>query len=166
MHVLIAGAGLGGPALALSLARHGIRSTIYEIRPRPSNAGGSITLASSAIRVLDNPVGVYDTLREVGYTYTRMGAHSDDGYKFGDVMVGETKEGDYPAIRILRTDLQKVLLDACDSQNGLVEIKWNAVVEEIRESEQGVAVTFADDTSVQGMSLTVITPPTSYCPIG
>jgi 2-polyprenyl-6-methoxyphenol hydroxylase-like FAD-dependent oxidoreductase len=76
MHVIIAGAGLGGLALALSLARQNIKSTIYEIRSHPSDAGGSITLTAGAVRVLDNPVGVYDQLRAVAYSYTRMGAHS------------------------------------------------------------------------------------------
>jgi 2-polyprenyl-6-methoxyphenol hydroxylase-like FAD-dependent oxidoreductase len=149
MHVLIAGAGLGGPALALALARQGIRSTIYEIRERQSNAGGSITLTAGAIKVLDNSIGVYDKLKSAGYTYTRMGAHSEDGYRYGDVIVGDEKEG-YPALRIMRSKLNEILLQQCQKLDGLVDVKWGAVTKAIREDDNGVKVQFENGSSVEG----------------
>jgi salicylate hydroxylase len=150
MHVIIAGAGLGGLALALSLARQNIKSTIYEIRSHPSDAGGSITLTAGAVRVLDNPVGILDQLRAVAYSYTRMGAHLDDGYRFGDVLIGDEGLGGYPAFRIMRSGLQKVLLEACRKHGDLIEIQWGAKMEGIRGTEDGVSVGLQDGRSVKG----------------
>lgn len=150
MHVIIAGAGLGGPALALSLASHGIKSTIYEVRSLPSDAGGSITLTAGAVRVLSKPIGAFEHLREVGYNYTRMGAYADDGYHFGDVLIGDEGPEGFPALRIMRKDLQKVLIEECEKHDGLVEIKWGAVVKDISETEDGISVTFEDGSSLQG----------------
>lgn len=163
-HVLIAGAGLGGTALALALARSGIRSTVYEIRSGPSSAGGSITLASNALRVLDRPIGVYDKLKQVGYTYTRMGAYLDDGYKYGDIMIGDVgseagEEGRYPALRIMRTALQQVLLDACaEETKGMVDVKWGVEMQEVKEDEEKstVTVSFTDGTSLTGRTRLLI----------
>lgn len=149
-HVLIAGAGLSGPALALCLARQGIRSTIFEIRSNPSTAGGSITLASHAIRALDHPIGVYDKLRDAGYSYSRMGAYSDDGYRFGDILTGDVGEGGYPALRILRHRLQGILLESC-KEASLVDVKWGATCTDIHESTSAVTVSFADGTTIQGV---------------
>lgn len=158
-HILIAGAGLGGTALALALARSGIRSTVYEIRSGPSSAGGSVTLAANALRVLDRPIGVYDKLKQVGYTYTRMGAYLDDGYRYGDIMAGdkgseEGEQGRYPALRIMRPALQQVLLDMCAEMGGLVDVKWGMEMTGVKEDEDesGVSVTFKDGTKLHGES--------------
>lgn len=151
-HVLIAGAGLSGPALALCLARQGIRSTIFEIRSSPSKSGGSVTLASHAIRALNNPIGVYDKLKEIGYTYSRMGAYSDDGYRFGEILIGDEGEGGYPALRIMRYRLQEVLLEQCTEIGGLVEVLWGKESTKIEETADGVTVSFADGTQITGTS--------------
>lgn len=73
-HVLIVGAGLAGPCLALSLARHHIRSTIFEIRPAPNLSGGSISLGPNACQILDRYAGVYDELKQDGFIYSRFGS--------------------------------------------------------------------------------------------
>lgn len=52
-HTLIVGCGLAGPALALLLAQHGLRSTILEARPEHRTIGGPVMLAPNAVRVLD-----------------------------------------------------------------------------------------------------------------
>ncbi|WWD22203.1 hypothetical protein CI109_106694 [Kwoniella shandongensis] len=129
-HVLIVGGGLAGPCLALSLARRGIRSTIFEIRPHPD------------MQIF------YDLIKAQGYTYTRMGAYTDDGEKLGDIAIGQ--EGGYPAVRIMRTKLHEVLLHKVKGMRNLAEIKWGVRLLKIEEDDQGVIASFEDGTTVKG----------------
>lgn len=149
-HVLIAGAGLSGPALALSLARRGISSTIFEIRPAPSNAGGSITLTSAAIKALDRSTGIYPKLKHIGHSYTRMGAYSGDGYCYGEIIVGSEEDGEYAALRIMRSQLQSVLLNACEESADLVRIRWGVECTGIEESDDAVMASFSDGSILRG----------------
>ena len=72
--MLIVGAGLAGPCLALSLAARQIRSTIFEIRPVRGDSGGSISLGPNALQVLNRYAGIYDQIRATGFTYRRFAA--------------------------------------------------------------------------------------------
>ena len=149
-HVLIAGAGLSGPALALSLARQGIRSTIFEIRSEPSKAGGSITLTSRALKALDQSTRVFDRLKDVGFSYTQMAAFDDQNYHYGSIVVGNQEVEGYPALRIMRHQLSSTLLDTCSETDKLVTVRWGSDCTKIEESDQGVTVNFKDGTSIHG----------------
>jgi 2-polyprenyl-6-methoxyphenol hydroxylase-like FAD-dependent oxidoreductase len=147
-HVLIVGAGLAGPCLALSLAQRNIRSTIFELRPGPSTMGGSISLGPNALQVLDRYAGVYDRVSAAGFTYRRFGAYFDDGEKFGDIAVGEESKGEdgYPSVRILRMALHKVLLEAAE-ESGMIDVRFGKRFLSIEEDEEGVTVYFDEVTA-------------------
>ncbi|WWC73351.1 uncharacterized protein I206_107318 [Kwoniella pini CBS 10737] len=149
-HVLIVGGGLAGPCLALSLARQGIRSTIFELRSGPSDSGGSISFGPDALRVLDKHAGVYDKLKVEGYAYDRMTMYFEDGSKLGQVLVAEEGEDGYPAIRIMRSSVQKVLLDAVKEKVHLINMKFDARISKIEEGETGVTALFEDGSQVNG----------------
>jgi 2-polyprenyl-6-methoxyphenol hydroxylase-like FAD-dependent oxidoreductase len=156
-HVLIIGAGLGGPALALALARQGIRSTIFEIRSTRSDNGGSITLAPNALRVLDKAVGVYERVLACGFSYHELQVYLEDGqdrYHLGKSVLGEEFEGGYPLIRIMRPALHKVLVDACEVEP-LVSIVWGTKLQTIQESGDGVTACFEDGSRIQGLPSSV-----------
>lgn len=156
-HIIIIGAGLGGPCLALCLARRGISSTIYEIRPSPSLLGGSISLSANALKILDKYCGVYPRLRDTGYSYRQIGVYTDGGEKLGVVQAGdrEDKEGGYAALRIMRSELQRVLVAACE-ESGRVKVKYGMKVRQggIEEEAFGVRVQFEDGSEDHGMSIT------------
>ncbi|WFD44096.1 hypothetical protein MPSI1_002761 [Malassezia psittaci] len=151
-HVLIVGAGLAGPCLALSLARNNIPSTIFEIRSGPSSAGGSITLGPNALHILDKYAGIYHAITQTGFTYQYMGAYAEDGEKFGDIKVGEDHsiQGRYPAIRIMRSALQAHLLDAVKQHPGSITLKYDAHINRIQETSDGVSIHFNDNTVAYG----------------
>ncbi|KAK4689811.1 hypothetical protein P7C73_g289, partial [Tremellales sp. Uapishka_1] len=152
-HVLILGAGLGGPCLALSLARQNIRSTIFEIRSGRVDSGGSISLGPNGLRVLDRYAGIYDRIKSIGYIYNRFSAYSEEGEKFGEILAGEEDKGEdgYPAVRLMRPDLNKTLLDAAE-QSGMVDIKYGAKMTRIEEDDAGVTAYFEDGSNVKGAS--------------
>lgn len=149
-HILIIGAGLAGPALAIALSRRNIKCTIFEIRPAISESGGSITLAANAIRSLHILGGdeLYSKIKETGYTYTRMTAYLDTGYRYGELEVGEEGEGGYPAIRIMRTALNRLLVGMCEEEG--VKVVWGKVLTEIKEDEKGVEASFEDGEVIRG----------------
>lgn len=145
-HVLIIGGGLAGPCLALSLARHNIRSTIFEIRSQRGDSGGSISLGPNGLRVLDRYAGVYDALKAVGFSYDVFGAYTAEGEKLGQIRAGE-KDG-YSALRIMRPQLHKVLLEACEKRD--IPIKYGMKLDKIEESEAGVMAHFEDGSTAKG----------------
>ncbi|WWC91473.1 uncharacterized protein L201_006419 [Kwoniella dendrophila CBS 6074] len=155
--VLIIGGGLSGPCLSLSLAKYGIKSTIFEIRDKgPSESGGSISLGPDALRILDKYAGIYDKLKETGFTYTKMTVCTEDGCKLGHVQIGQQSinekgidEG-YPAIRILRTKLHEVFLNTIEEQKHLIDIQNNKSIIRIEESDNGVIAHFKDGSTAEG----------------
>lgn len=171
-HVLIVGGGLAGPCLALALARVSIRSTIFEIRSARPESGGSLTLGPNALQVLDRYAGIYPAVRDAGFTYTRMGAYTDDGEKLGDIVVGLEGEGgkegggaSYPAVRIMRTKLHHILINACAQTNGLIQIKWAAELSGIEEDEGGVTARFKDGEIFKGLNMTFLSPLPTLAPL-
>lgn len=157
--VLIVGGGLAGPCLALSLARHGISSVVFELRSHRATQGGSITLMPNALQVLDKYAGVYDRLRAIGYSYSRMSAYAEDGEKFGEIILAKGSPADtdgksesgYPALRIMRTAVQDALLDAAEASD-LIEVKYGMRISSIQDvaGESGVTAHFEDGSSWKG----------------
>ncbi|KAJ7881591.1 putative kynurenine 3-monooxygenase [Mycena olivaceomarginata] len=145
--VLIVGGGLAGPALALALARQNIRSSVFEIRPQRTIADGSIALAPNALRALDHVIGVYDRLKSAGFSYRRLAMHAEDGQLFGHV---SQSDSEYDALRILRSTLHNTMLDACEEQPDLVEVRFGVTITQIEDGEDGVTLRFEDGSSARG----------------
>ena len=76
-HVLIIGAGLAGPALAIALAKQSIKSTILERRPQMQDIGGVIMLAPNAMRVIENVLQMGPPLREKGYPFDAIDIYTE-----------------------------------------------------------------------------------------
>jgi 2-polyprenyl-6-methoxyphenol hydroxylase-like FAD-dependent oxidoreductase len=149
-HVLINGAGLAGLSLAIALAKCNIRSTIFEIRPVPTTIGGTITLAPNALHVLDQTIGVYDRIREVGFEYEHVEFYTEDGWRLGGVVNGDRKTYGYPALRISRPAIIEALLTYANDYSNLINIRWSSSINKIVESNAGVEVTLQDGNTVSG----------------
>jgi 2-polyprenyl-6-methoxyphenol hydroxylase-like FAD-dependent oxidoreductase len=171
--IVILGAGLAGPAVCLSLLSSGYHCRLLELRGNAgilettiNSDGGSITLSANSIRALLQCAGgatlsvgedllkngkaaaLHDKLRQVGYSYDRMSLQDDGGYRYGDVSVGEGEYGGLQALRIMRGDLRKILLEEC--RIGGAEVEWGVKVTGIQETEH-VEVFTADGMSIKGM---------------
>lgn len=147
MTVLIIGGGLAGPALALALRRRSIGSIVFEVRPTRSDSGGSISLAPNALLALDKVVGVYDRVKAEGFLYNKLDVWDETGYRFGEISQSEAA---YPSVRILRSQLHKVLVEACEAEG--IEIVYGARLDRIEDGANGVTAHFKDGTRASGAS--------------
>jgi 2-polyprenyl-6-methoxyphenol hydroxylase-like FAD-dependent oxidoreductase len=110
--VLISGAGIGGPALAFWLQRHGFAPTVVEVAPAPRPGGHAVDLRGAG-REVAGRMGLLDAIRaervdERGFAYVdrrgRWTARMPAGLFDGEGMVAE--------IEIMRGNLTRILYDA------------------------------------------------------
>lgn len=153
-HVLIIGAGLAGPALALALARHSIRSTIFERRPSIQDIGGVISLAPNAMRVLDKIVGIEPDIRRLGQTFSgfEMQACSMSGVMEALGAFGFDDSLGVKGVSLKRPLFHAKLLELCEEKSDLIQIKWDKNLRRIEEKFNGVTAFFEDDSQAEGGS--------------
>ena len=137
--VLIVGAGIGGLAVALALARHGYRSLVLERAPQLSEVGAGIQLGPNAFAVFDY-LGIGSEARGVAVFI--------DSLKLCDAVSGETvveiplqekfrRRFGNPYAVLHRGQLHGVLLDAARG-NDLIEIRPNAGVRDYEQEGASV----------------------------
>src|SRR5499433_2102903 len=110
--VLISGAGIGGPALAFWLRRHGFAPTVVEVAAAPRPGGHAVDLRGAGREVVAR-MGLLDAVRaervdERGFAYVdsrgRPTARMPADLFGGEGMVAE--------IEIMRGNLARILYDA------------------------------------------------------
>ncbi len=139
--VLISGAGIGGPALAFWLRRHGFAPTVVEVAPAPRPGGHAVDLRGAGREVVSR-MGLLDAVRaervdERGFAYVdgrgRWSARMPASLFEGEGMVAE--------IEIMRGNLTRILYEAtCDG----TEYLFSSRITGLAEDGDGVKVTFAD----------------------
>ncbi|KAF6805601.1 kynurenine 3-monooxygenase [Colletotrichum sojae] len=132
--VAIIGGGIAGMALALSLASHSIKSTIYEMRPEtplPHHAGGGMMLCPNALRILDS-LDLYQPLLERAYRFDYVYYKDGDEKTVDRYPLGGEAEFGYDAVRIFRQELVEMLAKACRERGVGIEHgkKFSRVVSE------------------------------------
>ena len=149
-HILIAGAGIAGPALALPLSRLGYRCSIVERSPQWRTSGQQIDVSDEALKVIDF-LGVGDAVWA-----KRV---EDHGLKFvneKDEVVAEfplSKGGGIvKELEILRPELAKVFYER--TKDG-VEYVFDDYVTGMQQHDAGVTVTFANSDETREFDLVV-----------
>ncbi|EPX87045.1 UbiH/UbiF/VisC/COQ6 family ubiquinone biosynthesis hydroxylase [Salipiger mucosus] len=148
--ILIVGGGLNGPALALALARAGLRTTVIdalpaETRSAPDFDGRGYALAQSSVRLLEN-LGLWDGLsehaqpmREIKVTDGRVGdARVFLGLHFQSAEIEEGPMGQMVEDRHLRL----ALLEAMRAEPLLTHLAGETVVAQEVDAA-GATVTLA-----------------------
>lgn len=114
MEAAIVGGGVGGLAAALALARTGWRVEIHEQAPALAEVGAGVQLSPNAVKAL-RWLGVADALRPAAATPEAIEVRrSRDDRLLARSVLGEAVERRHgaPYWHVLRSDLQRVLLDA------------------------------------------------------
>ncbi|KAJ7511220.1 hypothetical protein B0H11DRAFT_2183261 [Mycena galericulata] len=71
-------------------------------------------------------------------------ASGGDGFGAGE------GDGGYPSVRIMRSTLHTILLDAGAEMGGMIAVKWGAKLSRIAEDEHGVTAYFDDGSTAHG----------------
>lgn len=137
-HFLIAGAGIGGLTMALSLARRGIAATVVEKRTGFGELGAGLQISPNSGHVLD---GLDLTLplkrvavRSQGLVVRRW----RDGRALLEAPTPETAQPPYRLLK--RSDLHTVLLDAARAMPN-IRLVVGRGIEDVVETDGGVAAT-------------------------
>ena len=105
-HVVIVGAGIGGPALSVALTRAGIESSVYEASDEPrDDAGAFLNLAPNGLSVL-RALGLGSRLDGLGFQNDRLIFHNETGRTLAEVPVG--------GITVMRGAVSRVIREAAE----------------------------------------------------
>lgn len=146
-HVLIAGGGVGGAALALFLQKAGISCAVYEAYPYTEGVGGGLNLAPNGMNVLD-ALGLAETLARQG-TIARDSIFVDEcGKLLGRLPYGDPKLYGQPSVSMSRAVLYRTLADEL-TRTG-VRVHYSQRVTGVAERNGRVMVHFAGGDSAEG----------------
>lgn len=115
LHVVIAGAGIGGLTTALSLARTGARVTLLERAPALEEVGAGVQLSPNATNILED-LGILDRLAPWSLAPESLRIRrARDGGELARMPLGPLADARWgaPHLVVHRADLQRVLIEAC-----------------------------------------------------
>lgn len=140
--IIIVGGGIGGLAAALSITETGKTVSIFERAPEFGEVGAGIQLAPNALEVLDR-LGVKEELLKVAVLPKRLVLK--DIYTAKEVAtldLGEDfqKEFGQPYIVLHRSDLHRVLFEACQKRN-TIQFYNNQTIEKAEQNGDTVTIT-------------------------
>lgn len=143
MTVLIAGAGIGGLTLALSLHQVGIPVRIFEAVRRPQPLGVGINLQPHAVRELVE-LGLLDRLDAIALRTREVAYFSTGGKEIWREPRGLTAGYAWPQFSIHRGHLQMLLLEATRQRLGDAAIRTGVSVEGWRENGDSIEIELAE----------------------
>ncbi|MFI1166727.1 FAD-dependent monooxygenase [Streptomyces sp. NPDC020801] len=135
LNVLVSGASVAGPALALNLARYGARVTVVEKAPALRGGGFAVDFRGHVHREVLTAMGVWD---EVHARQTHMGRQTvvgADGTPRVD-LPAEMMSGD---VEIFRGELAQIMYERTRDR---VEYVFGDSIATLTETGDGVEVTF------------------------
>lgn len=154
MRVVIVGAGIGGLAAALALARSGTRSTVLEASSQLGEIGAGIQLGPNAFHVLDQlGMGEY-LLKGAVYVDAFRLMDSATGKQINRFSYGEDFRERFgnPYVVVHRADLHQSLLDACRA-SGLVDIKTAVKINGFEQDANAIRAVAVDGATFEGDAL-------------
>jgi 5-methylphenazine-1-carboxylate 1-monooxygenase len=141
MTVLIAGGGIGGLTLALSLHQIGVPATMFESVPALKPLGVGINVLPHAVRELIE-LGLLDKLDASGVRTKELAYFSKHGKPIWSEPRGLEAGYKWPQFSIHRGTLQQILLDAATERLGPDNIRTSHHLTGWTETSEGVRADF------------------------
>jgi 2-polyprenyl-6-methoxyphenol hydroxylase-like FAD-dependent oxidoreductase len=148
MTVLIAGGGIGGLTLALSLHQIGIPARVFESVPALKPLGVGINVLPHAVRELIE-LGLLDRLDAAGVRTKELAYFSKHGKPIWSEPRGLEAGYNWPQFSIHRGTLQQILLDAATMRLGAESILTSHHLAGFTETAAGVRADFIDKATGQ-----------------
>lgn len=149
--VLIAGGGIAGLALALSLSKHGFASEILERETTFGDAGAGIQLGPHAVRILQS-AGAALFLEPLASAPDAIVIHNGrDGRPIGELPLGSSMSERLgaPYWTLHRADLRSALLQAA-RETSAIKISAGFELQSFAETGAGIRVTSATGETRDG----------------
>ena len=143
MTVLIAGGGIGGLTLALSLHQIGVPAKVFESVPELKPLGVGINVLPHAVRELIE-LGLHDRLDAAGVRTRELAYFSKHGKPIWSEPRGIEAGYKWPQFSIHRGTLQQILLDAATERLGRENILTSHHLSGWTETANGVRAEFID----------------------
>ena len=149
MEVIIVGAGVGGLTLALTLHCAGISARVFDASPTITPLGAGINVLPHASRELAR-LGLESALAQVAVETQEAVFFNRYGQLIYREPLGRHAGYASPQFSIHRSDLQRVLLDACRQRLGTERIHLGWKCTHFAQEYDRVAVHFADPATGAG----------------
>ena len=152
MRVVVAGAGIGGLAAALSLHAAGIDATVIDSAASLRPLGVGINLMPHAVRELTE-LGLGDELEATGIPTAEMVHFDRHGNRIWGFASGRNIGYHWPQYSIHRGELQMILLGEVRARLGPGAVRVGTAFSSFTESPSGVEVRVRDRSSGVSSSL-------------
>lgn len=149
MTVLIAGGGIGGLTLALSLHQIGQPCRVFESVAEPKPLGVGINLQPHAVKELDR-LGLMPALDRIGLRARAVAYFSSHGHEIWREDRGEAAGYHWPQFSVHRGALQMLLLDEVRTRLGPDSVRTGAAVTDWEEAPDRISITLASGEQVPG----------------
>jgi 2-polyprenyl-6-methoxyphenol hydroxylase-like FAD-dependent oxidoreductase len=151
MAVLIAGGGIGGLTLALSLHQIGVPCRVFESVPALKPLGVGINVLPHAGRELIE-LGLQDRLDAVAVRTQELAYYSKHGQKIWSEPRGLAAGYHWPQFSVHRGTLQQILLDTTIERLGADNVVTNHHLIDWQDTPDGVSAQFTDKGTGQTVS--------------
>lgn len=151
-HVMIAGAGIAGLSLGLTLHQLGIPFTIYESAAEIKPLGVGINIQPSAVRELFD-LSLEDELLRSGVRIQNLGYFSKHGAKIWEEPRGLAAGYLWPQYAVFRGRFQTELLNALHERCGTDCVRTDYRAKSFEQTSDSVILNFENRESVEGALL-------------
>ena len=149
-HIAIIGAGIGGMTAAVTLAKKGVKVSIFEQAPELSEVGAGLTITPNATKGLMY-LGLEKQMKEVGMAHTQQGVrHFETGEMIVPLERGEKMLEKYGAYQFQahRADVHNVLIDELKLHNSNT-IYTNHELIDLNEKNNSVELVFSNNETYE-----------------
>ena len=149
-HIAIIGAGIGGMTAAVTLAKKGVKVSIFEQAPELSEVGAGLTITPNATKGLMY-LGLEKQMKEVGMAHKQQGVrHFETGEMIVPLERGEKMLEKYGAYQFQahRADVHDVLIDELKLHNSNT-IYTNHELIDLNEKNNSVELVFSNDETYE-----------------
>lgn len=146
MKVLVAGGGIGGMAVALSLHEAGFDVQVFESAPKIEGLGLGIHLQPNAIRELSE-LGLASKFETEAIAIEELAFYSRRGQRIWSEPRGVAAGYRWPQYAVNRGTLQAILYQAVRERIGAGHILTGHRLVSFEEDERGVGAVFVDSAS-------------------
>ncbi|KAF8589121.1 FAD/NAD(P)-binding domain-containing protein [Ramaria rubella] len=151
--ILIIGAGVAGPALAISLHQKGYHVLLFEKYDGPAQGGASLNLAPNGLRVLDS-LGLAQPLftRNIATPLEILSYRTTTGPLItSDIPAVVTKHFGHPFAGVKRSVFLKYLVECVHAEG--IQIRFNHSLAGLEQEENSVVAIFENGQTVKGAFL-------------